>query len=422
MRFIEKFTFYGGRNRSQRKSTSFSKVGAVIVLFFSIQLNAAASGPASSSDERSCDTVSIYSRSVLFPKASHVLSRDFGDNGDRLDSIVSFLSSAQSGDLLSVKVAGSYSPEGEYSYNTDLAYARARALADFVKKVNPALNPSSTVVHPQSSLVADYPQLRSAELRILFRNNTVSGDSVGEGIRNMDIIRCDKGDESDLSGAGKGETSAEITTDSICVAESDSICRQECGGSSGQQSGRGFFRRMFVTTNMLYDAAMTPNIGLGIKIADRFTVQADWMFARWNNREKRRYWRIYGGDLEVRYRVGRNIKGSPLGGHYIGVYGSLACYDFQAGRRHTGILSDKYNYAVVLSYTYSLPISRHLNIDFNLGVGYLWGRYKKHIPIDDCDVWLSTHKLDWVGPTRIGVTLVWLAGGSVKNNRKGGDQ
>ena len=124
----------------------------------------------------------------------------------------------------------------------------------------------------------------------------------------------------------------------------------------------------------------------------------------------------------MRYRVGRNIKGSPLGGHYIGVYGSLACYDFQAGRRHTGILSDKYNYAVVLSYTYSLPISRHLNIDFNLGVGYLWGRYKKHIPIDDCDVWLSTHKLDWVGPTRIGVTLVWLAGGSVKNNRKGGDQ
>lgn len=178
---------------------------------------------------------------------------------------------------------------------------------------------------------------------------------------------------------------------------------------------------VFVGTNMLYDAALIPNICVGVKIADRVVLSADWMYARWNNHDKRRYWRIYGGDIEVRCRIGAQPKGSPLGGHYLGAYGSMACYDFQTGRNHTGVLSDKYNYAVGVSYTYSLPVAAHFNIDFSLGVGYLWGRYKKHRPIDDCDVWLSTHRMRRFGPTRAAVSLVWLIGDVLKNDRKGGD-
>ena len=173
---------------------------------------------------------------------------------------------------------------------------------------------------------------------------------------------------------------------------------------------------------MLYDVALTPNLGVGMGVTDRLTVTADWMWARWSNRDRRRYWRIYGGDLELRYRIGPARDGRPLAGHHIGVYCSLACYDFQAGRSHTGVLSDRYNYAVGVSYTYSLPVSARFNIDFSLGVGYLWGTYKKHTPIDDCDVWLSTHRLRWFGPTRVGVSLVWLVGNAVANSRKGGDR
>ncbi len=180
------------------------------------------------------------------------------------------------------------------------------------------------------------------------------------------------------------------------------------------------FSPLFLSTNLLYDAALIPNIGMGVSVTDRLTIIADWMFARWSNRDRHRYWRIYGGDAEIRYRIGSLRDGSPLGGHHIGVYGSMACYDFQAGRNHKGFLSDKWNYAVGISYTYSLPISTHFNLDFNFGVGYLWGTYKKHTPIDDCDVWLSTHKMGWFGPTKVGVSLVWLIGNRVSNDRKGG--
>lgn len=129
-----------------------------------------------------------------------------------------------------------------------------------------------------------------------------------------------------------------------------------------------FGDRLFVTTNMLYDAALTPNIGAGLCVTDRITILADWMYARWSNRDKRRYWRIYGGDLEARYHIGRQKTSSPLAGHHVGVYCSMACYDFQAGRSHKGVLSDKWNYAAGMSYTYSMPIATHFNIDFSIGV------------------------------------------------------
>ena len=42
---------------------------------------------------------------------------------------------------------------------------------------------------------------------------------------------------------------------------------------------------MALSTNMLYDAALVPNIGLKLNVADHWNVGADWMTAWWSNRE-----------------------------------------------------------------------------------------------------------------------------------------
>lgn len=176
-----------------------------------------------------------------------------------------------------------------------------------------------------------------------------------------------------------------------------------------------------ITTNLLYDIAVTPNIGLRVPVGDRLVIGADWMYARWHRTTRHRYWHIWGGDLELQYRIGKVAQGhGRFAGHHVGVYASLACYDFQFGAR-PGVLSSKYNYAAGLSYAYSMPVSRRLNIEFSVGVGYLWGHYKKHRPIDDHDVWQSTHRMGWFGPTRVGVSLVWTLGGCDSDlNKKGG--
>lgn len=327
------------------------------------------------------DSVSIFMEQILFPKVSAVVSRNFSENNARIDSIFSFLSETATQDLLSVKITGSHSPEGKDEFNTNLADARARALSALVKEINPDINPVTAITHPSKDTDVDYRQLRNAELKIVYRNNTAAG--------NRHIDRTEEQKTHDRPGE-------DISTNSESLPEgkrnypplntlgtSAASDKTNCHGTADQphspsipRSGNFMGDKLFFTTNMLYDAALTPNIGVGINVAERVTVLADWMYARWNNRDKRRYWRIYGGDLEVRYRIGPHRKGSPLGGHYVGAYGSIACYDFQAGRSHTGVLSDKYNYAVGVSYTYTLPLSARLNIDFNLGIGYLWGTYK----------------------------------------------
>lgn len=386
-----------------------------LLLVFLASWRVGAVTPCPISDTLRRDTVCTFTEKVLFLKASAVVSNDFDENRIRVDSIRSFFSNAGVRNLLSVKITGSHSPEGKYDFNTKLARARAQALADVVKRFDSSVNPVMSVVHPTAEAGnVDFRQLRFAELQVVYRNcpdNTIETDTLSSAANELRV----DGDSIVVSESLHADDTAEPHADSC-----GSPAAEPTDDTPSLRVRHTFGSRLFLSTNLLYDAALTPNIGAGISVTDRVTVLADWMYARWNNREKRRYWRIYGGDAEIRYHIGNLRECSPLGGHHVGVYGSIACYDFQAGRSHKGVLSDKWNYAAGISYTYSLPVAVRLNIDFSLGVGYMWGIYKKHRPIDDCDVWLSTHRQRWFGPTRAGVSLVWLIGNSVANDRKGG--
>lgn len=418
-------TMYGGRvNPACAISMRFC-VG--ILLFVSLFVSWPARGAsvvvgstAPTDTLRNRDNVCVFTEKILFPKASSVILRGFSENAYAIDSIRRFLSVNDSRNLIDIRVIGSHSPEGKNTFNKKLAEARARSLGDLIREIAPGVNPELSIVRPAGGHTDDYHSLRKAELHIRYR------DIISAHNKLLRDTVCLQGNT--LPEEAGGNASADGCGVDTTGFPGGSGYQDSCTYISQRQDipserdGWNLCGRLFATTNMLYDVLLTPNIGAGISIGDRVTLLVDWMYARWNNHDRRLYWRIYGGDVEVRCRIGTRVKGSPLGGHHVGVYGSMACYDFQGGRSHIGVLSDIWNYAAGISYTYSLPVSTHFNIDFNLGVGYLWGRYKKHIPIDDCDVWLSTHKMSWFGPTRAGVTLVWLIGNQVKNSKKGGSR
>lgn len=170
-------------------------------------------------------------------------------------------------------------------------------------------------------------------------------------------------------------------------------------------------------TNMLYDVATIPNIGLEVAIGQQWSVGANWQYAWWSNDAKHRFWRVYGGDAECRYWFSPQYKKrSTMCGHHVGLYGQMLTYDIEWGGR--GYLGDRWSWGAGLSYGYSLPIGRQFNIDFTLGVGYLSGDYMKYQPEDNCYVWESTRKRKWFGPTKAEVSLVWYIGG--RNELKGG--
>ena len=193
------------------------------------------------------------------------------------------------------------------------------------------------------------------------------------------------------------------------------------GETGGFQSGEkhGPFC-MAVKTNLLYDAVLIPDIGVEFCLGKNWSVAGNWMYAWWKSDRKHNYWRIYGGDVELRRWFGRRAVEKPFSGHHVGLYGQIVTYDFELGGK--GYLGDKWSYGGGVAYGYSLPVGHRFNVDFTLGIGYLGGSYKEYIPLDGHYVWQTTKKRRWFGPTKAGISLVWLIGRGNYSRKKGGRQ
>ena len=170
-------------------------------------------------------------------------------------------------------------------------------------------------------------------------------------------------------------------------------------------------------SNLLYDALLIPNLSLEASIGSGWTLGAGGMLAWWSKDAKHRYWRIYGGDLEIRKYFGTLSKSKPLQGHHLGIYGDFLTYDFEFGAKG---YQSKATYAAGIRYGYSHPIANRLNLDFALGIGYLHSNYKTYVPRDGCYVYQETKKQKWLGPTQAEISLVWLLGKGNTNKKKGG--
>ena len=183
---------------------------------------------------------------------------------------------------------------------------------------------------------------------------------------------------------------------------------------------------MALKNNLLYDAVAVPNIAAEFSFAHYWSGIVNWAYGWWRRNPRHRYWRIYGGELELRRWLGKAAKKKPLTGHHVGIYGQWATYDFEFGGRGQmggkpgGNIFQKANYGVGLSYGYALPVARRLNIDFTIGFGYFGGEFYEYIPADGHYVWQSTRMRRYFGPTKLEVSLMWLIGHGNENPRKGG--
>ena len=183
---------------------------------------------------------------------------------------------------------------------------------------------------------------------------------------------------------------------------------------------------MGIKTNMLYDALALPSIGVEFYLGKEWSIAGNWTYGWWDKNSAHRYWRAYGGDIAVRRWFGKAAKEKPLTGHHLGIYAGVVTYDFEfGGKGYLGglpgkTLWDRCNYMAGVEYGYSLPIARRLNIDFTLGIGYLWGKMIEYKPYGNEYVWQNTKRVNRIGPTKAEVSLVWLIGCDNYNRRKGG--
>lgn len=163
---------------------------------------------------------------------------------------------------------------------------------------------------------------------------------------------------------------------------------------------------MSVSTNILYDAVMVPNVGLEFNIYDNWTLSVNGMWAWWTKQDISWFWRIYGGEVAVKKYFGRRALKRSMTGHHLGLYGQALSYDFEVG--HFGRMAPDLTYGGGVEYGYSFPVSNVFNIDVALGVGYLGGRFYEYVENEGHYVWRATLQQRWFGPTKGSVSLVWL--------------
>lgn len=174
------------------------------------------------------------------------------------------------------------------------------------------------------------------------------------------------------------------------------------------------YPRVAMKTNLLHDAILTPDLGIEVSLARRWSLSAEGVWAWWSNDSRHRYWRVYGGWGEMRFWPGEKSRQRALTGHHVGIYGSLLSYDFEFGRE--GWMSPGLTYGAGVSYGYSIRVADRLNIDFSVRAGYSGGDLVKYRPQCGEYYCVSSGFHRYIGITGLEVTLVWFPG-SGKHNK-----
>lgn len=159
-----------------------------------------------------------------------------------------------------------------------------------------------------------------------------------------------------------------------------------------------------IQTNLLYDILLIPNIGVEVGVYENITVGISYHNIWLRNKAHTRWYRTEGLELDGRYYL--NKEGLPFKGHHIGVYAQMLTWDITF--RKKGRLAERWSYGVGVLYGYNMPIIKDLNLDLEVGMGYLGGRRHRYTPQDGHRVWNSSKTHHWVGPTKIKVTAQWM--------------
>lgn len=166
--------------------------------------------------------------------------------------------------------------------------------------------------------------------------------------------------------------------------------------------------RIAVRSNMLYNAALTPDLGFELSMRPCWSLGIEGVYAWWSKESAHRCWRIRGFRVEPRFWFDGRTEERVLTGHHAGAYASYHDYDFEFGGK--GWQSRSGTVGVGLSYGYSFRAGKRINIDVGMRAGYSTGRVVRYRPECGSYVCDKTYRNHYIGVTGLEVALVWFPG------------
>lgn len=401
------------------------------MIFFAAGVNAFGQTPADKQVVR--DTTKW--RGVLFPFGQWEVVENFSDNAQRLSELRDIMSDRDFTDGIdSIVVSAASSPDGNPAYNKLLAKRRANSLKDFIVGKYPYIDRSIVSINTdqgywdgligQVELDPEVPardeflkMLRDPDLSDEAKNQKMSTMQNGQVLAYlrssyiMLYLRRGAGDIIFYSSAQyspEPQPDPELTLQQVPEPTPQPLPEAEPAHVVEAASAPQRDVVLALRTNLLLDVIGGPNIGIEVPIGKHFSAAADFIYAytRINNRFALQ---TIQGSLEGRYWF-RQRDNKPLIGWNLGVYGVYGGrYDIQW---QGGWQGDSF-WSAGITGGYSLPIHKCLNLDFSLGIGYLFTPEARHYtrPRDGYLVWEQTrYNMGRFSLTKARVDLVWLIG------------
>lgn len=167
-----------------------------------------------------------------------------------------------------------------------------------------------------------------------------------------------------------------------------------------------------IKTNVLPDAALSPNLGVEIGLARQWSLDLTGELNLWPI--NKHYWKHWLAQPEIRYWLCDRFAGHFFGLHALGG-------QYNLGNLHNGItflgtkfsnLSD-YRYqgwaaGAGIAYGYAWILGKHWNLEAEIGIGWLYSKYDKYSCATCGKKLASGLHHNYVGPTKLALNFVYI--------------
>ena len=389
------------------------------------------------------------SRNIFFSLESTKLEKDYAGNDAAFDQIAKMLEENDPEDFESIEVVSGCSIDGPVAKNEKFSRERGQALVDWIEENYPQYK-GKVVLNSRGedwdelreNVVSDDKLDEEAKSDILtIIDSDDSAEKKEEKLRELDSWDYIKDNvlqktryanarghrkpapepEPEPEAPEAPELSTENLVDSTEAVQApvdslhvaDSTMRVDTIAAPIQK-----LPLFAVGTNVLLDAAITPNINVEVPINKKWSVYADYAFPWWLAQKNDRAYQMLKWDLGVRRYLSRLNPNKPmdiLRGHFLGLDLSAGYYDFEP--RHKGIQGEFQ--LAGLEYGYSWALTDNWRLELSVGAGWMGTHYRKYKG-DDTDrhlIYQGSEKLYWFGPTKAGISIKYLFDYTPKQGR-----
>ena len=168
-----------------------------------------------------------------------------------------------------------------------------------------------------------------------------------------------------------------------------------------------------IKTNLLYDALLSPTLGVEVGVAPKWSLDLSGTLNAWTVNNKN--WKQWMVQPEARYWFCRRFSGSFIALHAIGGqynFGNLNIGGHNFLGTDLKLLEDHrlqgWMAGAGVAYGYSWILARHWNLEAEIGIGWIYTRYDM-FRCANCGKKVKDNvPHNYVGPTKAAINLIYV--------------